>query len=154
MGRPKLSFDARFWEKTVPEPNSGCLLWDGGADVDGYGITSALGHSMRTHRVAWIIQRGPIPDGMQVLHRCDVPPCVNVNHLFLGTNEDNRLDQLCKGRSCSGERNGRAKLTSNSVREIRFLSLSVPGPILARRYGVTHRLIYLIRDRKAWKHLT
>lgn len=152
MGRPKLSFDAQFWANTAPEPNNGCLLWAAGVDDDGYGITNALGRSMRAHRVAWQVQRGDIPAGMQVLHRCDVPPCVNVDHLFLGTSRDNRLDQWKKGRSCAGERNGRAKLKASDIAEIRTaFSYGTTRAALARKHDVTWRTISLIVSGFGWR---
>ena len=64
---------------------------------DGYGVFSE-GKDIRAHRRAWEAFYGPIPTGMHVLHHCDNPPCVNVNHLFLGTDADNNADMMAKGR--------------------------------------------------------
>lgn len=94
----------RFARHTIPEPNTGCLLWTGGAAPGGYGafpIRKRLpGDPVggRAHRVAWEMAHGPIPDGLFVCHRCDTPACVNVDHLFLGTPLDNMRDCIAKGR--------------------------------------------------------
>jgi hypothetical protein len=92
----------RFMAKVSPEPTSGCWLWTGALGMDGYGIRVHLHGEerkpRRAHRASWEIFRGPIPDGLWVLHRCDNPPCVNPDHLFLGTQTDNIRDAVRKGR--------------------------------------------------------
>lgn len=90
---------ARVAERYIPEPNTGCWLWTGGIDRKGYGMSSRkLYGEASAHRLLWSIHRGPIPDGLNVLHRCDTPPCVNPDHLFLGTHKDNATDRDRKGR--------------------------------------------------------
>ncbi|MCK5602937.1 HNH endonuclease [Candidatus Pacearchaeota archaeon] len=61
---------------------------------------------MRAHRVSWLIHKGSIPDELLILHKCDIPSCVNPNHLFLGTHADNLRDRDVKGRAASGNKNG------------------------------------------------
>lgn len=95
-------------ERSVPEPNTGCWLWLGVLSPRGYGKLKSRGHSMAAHRASYISFRGPIPGGLCVLHRCDNPPCVNPDHLWLGTNADNSADMVAKGRSARGERHGSA----------------------------------------------
>jgi hypothetical protein len=96
--------EERFWAKTEPEPNSGCLLWTANVSRMGYGriqIGSKKNGTRRmvsAHRVAWTLMRGDIPGGLFVCHRCDVKTCVNVNHLFTGTHIDNMRDASRKGR--------------------------------------------------------
>lgn len=90
----------------MPEPNTGCWLWLRGTDSDGYGEIKYEGRPWRAHRLSWTAYRGPIPHGLQVLHRCDTPSCCNPDHLFLGTNNDNHLDKIRKGRQATGDRNG------------------------------------------------
>jgi hypothetical protein len=85
---------------------NGCLEWINGTDGRGYGWIHVDGKTVKTHRVAWILANGPIPEGLGVLHRCDNPPCGETEpseaypdgHLFLGTPADNTADMLSKGR--------------------------------------------------------
>lgn len=96
----------RFFEKTCPEPNSGCLLWVGACDVHGYGVFSVVGkrYGVRAHRMAWVLANGSIPDGMHVLHHCDVTLCVNIRHLYLGRDAENRRDMAVRGRGHTSKR--------------------------------------------------
>jgi hypothetical protein len=141
----------RFLSKTIPEPNSGCLLWTAGVDDWGYGQFSVGGRKLRAHRVAWVKVHGEIPKGMLVLHRCDTPPCVNVDHLFLGTNDDNMRDMVEKGRAACGEALVQSKLTEDDVRAIRKDPRDTV--VLGREYGVDHTSIGRIKRRVTWKHV-
>jgi hypothetical protein len=85
-------------DHVIPEPNSGCLLWEGWFKGNGYAGIQRDGKSVYVHRLVWEEAHGPIPDGMHVLHRCDVRLCVNIDHLFLGTRLDNMQDMAAKGR--------------------------------------------------------
>lgn len=80
-------------------PGQDCWEWKG-AKVGGteYGSFNVAGKRLRSNRAAWLLLRGPIPDGLHVLHRCDNPPCCNPDHLFLGTQLDNIRDAIAKGR--------------------------------------------------------
>lgn len=81
------------------EVQDDCWVWVKGANNSGYGLFYTSGKKIRAHRFAWELFFGPIPPGLSVLHRCDVPPCVNPDHLFLGTNYDNIQDMIRKGRA-------------------------------------------------------
>jgi hypothetical protein len=110
------------------------------------------------HRASWGIFCGDIPDGLQVLHACDTPCCVNPAHLFLGTNQDNVNDKVLKGRQFKGEQASRLqvcllvsgknsmKLTDDDVLRIRQ-SLSIGGTLrgIAEKFGVTNSLILKIK---------
>jgi hypothetical protein len=91
---------ARFWAKV--RKGDGCWEWQASRNSSGYGWFRFGPQGSRTptgaHRVSYVLTKGPIPEGMQVLHRCDNPPCVNPSHLFLGTNDDNHADKVAKGR--------------------------------------------------------
>jgi hypothetical protein len=99
------------WQaRLLPEPNGGCWLWEG-AIIRGYGRIrnpGAWNTYSFVHRLAWEEANGPIPDGLHVLHRCDVTSCCNPDHLFLGTQLDNNSDMFAKGR---GRTNGNEQKT-------------------------------------------
>lgn len=140
-----------FWDKVLPEPNSGCWLWTGATHHSGHGIFSVNHRTLGAHRWAWIHYRGPIPDGLYVCHKCDVPPCVNPDHLFLGTQLDNLQDMAAKGRGCLGEKNGRSTLTRDQVIEIKLSSDN--APVIAMRYGIHRNSVYRIKSGERWGHL-
>jgi len=160
MARPSRPVEVRFAESYTPEPNSGCFLWIGTLDAYGYGdfvirkITVSKGvyrkERIKAHRFAWELDRGPIPDGLQVLHRCDVPACVNPDHLFLGTPTDNMADRDAKERQARGEIFGRG-LTEADVLAIRASSETQAK--LAERYGVVFQTISDIQRRVTWRHV-
>lgn len=85
--------------RNLEDRDSGCIEWTGRTLPRGYGAVYVDGKQVLTHRLAWTLANGPIPDGLHVLHHCDNPPCCNVEHLFLGTNADNAADRDAKGRA-------------------------------------------------------
>jgi hypothetical protein len=93
-----MSLEERFASKLVPAAN-GCIEWGASRFPQGYGQIKVNYQNRKAHRVAWELAHGPIPDGLVVCHRCDNPPCCNVDHLFLGTHSDNTRDMHAKGRA-------------------------------------------------------
>lgn len=93
----------RLEYRSVPEPNTGCLLWTASVDGCGYGTIRCGEKVLRAHRVAWEVENGPIPDGLLVCHTCDTPCCINTKHLYLGTDQTNMEDRAARWR---GYRNG------------------------------------------------
>ena len=93
-----------------------CVEWSGGRNQQGYGLLQVNRRRYVAHRWAWEQAHGPIPEGMHVLHRCDNPPCYNVDHLFLGTHQDNMTDMTTKGRARGG--GGVGKLRNLDVAKI------------------------------------
>ena len=138
----------------VPEPNTGCWLWERHSNRLGYGRIRHNGEARQAHRVSFELRNGPVPAGMFVCHRCDTPSCINPDHLFLGTPADNCHDMIRKGRQVTlrGENAAGAKLTNDQVRAIR----TVPRyhgvcADLGRRYGVHESHISRIRSgKKFW----
>lgn len=98
-GRPNLSSVADVLahnSQFVTE--CGCQIWTAATSMKGYGQFNKGGKDYLAHRASWTISHGPIPAGLWVLHRCDTPPCINPDHLFLGTAADNTADMIRKGR--------------------------------------------------------
>jgi hypothetical protein len=138
---------------SIPEPNSGCLLWTGAAHRLGYGQVVIRGKKFLATRLAWELAHGPIPAGLCICHKCDVAACINVAHLFLGTQRDNMIDKIRKGRANMprGTQRPDAKLTEEKVRAIRSDPRSVRA--IARDYGVVHGTIVGIKSRRDWAHV-
>ena len=148
------SLDERFREKYTLEPNTGCWLWTGYANQDGYGLIKVDGRVFRAHRVAWQLAGLKISDGLHVLHRCDNPPCVNPAHLFLGTPLDNARDRDSKGRknSATGESVHTAKLTAAVVVAIRQeLADGATTRAVSRKYGIGWSTAKDIKAKKTWR---
>lgn len=131
-----------FHSMYIPEPNSGCYLWEGPLHNWGYGWFHINGEHHRAHRYAWSLVNGPVPDGLHVLHRCDTPGCVNPDHLFVGTHKKNMEDKAQKGRVRGGKRYV-ACLTDSQARMIRqiYTTWNISQREIARRVGVSQRTI-------------
>lgn len=175
--------EIRFMSQVIPEPNSGCWLWLGHAMKGYYG--SLRGRfwvdydpgQILAHRASYLMFKGKIPEGVLVLHKCDVSLCVNPDHLYLGNHSDNVKDMVDRGRAffqrhptqCAsalekgrqfnfghqrtrGEKNPKARLSWDQVREIRIDSRSAVK--LSPIYGVSMTAIYNIRRGKTWKEKT
>jgi hypothetical protein len=175
QGRPSL--EERFWP-LVQKQDEGCWLWIGNRVHSGYGRLTYDSKTDRAHRISWRLTYGEIPDGLLVCHRCDNPPCVRPEHLFLGTNKDNMQDMASKHRGVEGDKHwlrkhperarrgkpfysGRgeelhnAKLTEEAVRDIRarWVPRKVTYAMLGEEYGVTDMCISAVVRRKTWAHV-
>lgn len=139
-----------------PLPDA-CLHWKKARMPNGYGVFFVEGPLDRwlAHRYAWTLCYGPIPEGMQVLHRCDRRDCVNPWHLFLGTQADNMADMHAKKRGTYGERVHNAKLTPELVRAIRemYAMGDISYEALGRQFGVSGSVIHDVIRRITWKHI-
>lgn len=134
----------RFYSARHP---SGCLIWTGAVNPDGYGKI-CIGHSkvFRAHRVAWELKNGPIPPGAHILHKCDVPSCIEPSHLFLGDHKENMSDRAKKLRAAK-------KLTPSLIRKIRK-ETNLSQAKIAKKYRISQGTVWDIKSRKTWKHIS
>lgn len=147
-----------FDERYSPEPISGCWLWAGTYQSQGYGVANHKKVKGLAHRLSYTLHKGPIPDGMHVCHTCDNPACVNPDHLWIGTHQDNHKDKVNKGRASGGSLKGMAhnmrKLTDDSVREIRRLcSDGFTQTGVGRLFGVSQGQVWAIVTGRNWGHV-
>lgn len=150
--------EIRFHAYVGPTTPEGCNLWTGNTNNRGYGMLNAMktrGIQILAHRLAWELANGPVPDGMDVLHRCDNRSCVNAAHLFVGTAADNVADMIAKGRQKLGEQCRQAKVTEKMVREIRtrYAQGTISQSQLAEEFGISQSAICMITKMQRWKHI-
>lgn len=142
------SLPERFAEKCGPLLNNGCIEWQAGRMPHGYGqIQGGRKGSQKllAHRVAYELAKGPIPSGLNVLHRCDNPSCVNHEHLFIGTQQDNVTDMVSKGRQSWKDRQPWQKLSVNDAVKIKRLRrLGYKQQKIADLFGVSRSLISML----------
>lgn len=151
--------EATFW--ALGEPDGTCLIWPRSGNQGGYGHAWYGGRLWQVHRLAYSLRWGDIPDGMCVLHYCDVRRCYNPDHLWLGTRGDNNTDRSVKGRTARlhGASNRNARLTADQAdavaREYRPRYATCPGPNgstrwrsnaneLTEAYGISRTVLYRI----------
>lgn len=149
---PRLTTREGFWMLTG-EAVDGCILWMGRRDERGYGrIGWNAKQNQRAHRVAWELERGPIPGGMCVLHHCDTPACVNPDHLFIGTQAENIADRHAKGRTVDPP--SRRKLSDEQVKAMReaYANGLTQGAI-ANHFGVSRGNVSKIVNRRSYTHV-
>lgn len=151
------SLETRFW--AAVDKSGDCWLWEGTVNYlrGGYGKIRNENKTRRTHRVAWELTYGPIPAGLNVCHKCDVPRCVRPDHLFLGTPKRNTADMDAKGRrgygrgGAQGESNGMAKLSTLQVEEIRSrFEAGERQKDIAVDLGMSRAQVCRIVNGKAW----
>lgn len=162
----------RLWSGM--DKSGDCWVWTGKVTKAGYGVISVRGKEWSTHRLAYTLAKGPIPDRLDVLHSCDNPPCGRPDHLSVGTALENTKDMLQKGRgtkpptfsggdhplrrrpglACHGQAHPKAKLTEQQVLQIRKEhAAGISYSELAGRYEVDKSNIAAIVTRKTWRHL-
>jgi hypothetical protein len=134
----------KMFARCVPEPNSGCWLWDGAWMSGGYGNVKVKGRAMTAHRLAFQLAGG---DGEErdICHRCDTPSCCNPDHLFAATHQENMRDALQK------QRWRNLKLTAKQALNIRADTRSARE--IAVDYGVVDDTVRNIKSGHTWKHL-
>ena len=130
-----------FWDKV--DKSGDCWIWTGGKTPYGYGNTVKNG-VRQAHRISYTLTYGEIPDGLFICHKCDNPPCVNPDHLFLGTHADNMADSARKGRA--------HKLHKNDVERILdILRCGVKQQPIADYFMVDRRTISKVKNNKYWR---
>ncbi len=163
MPPPVRPIEERFLEK-IDKTSSphGCWIWTSCKEREGYGCMQILTHGKRkwkrAHRIAWCLYRGPIPDGMEVIHNCpggDNKACCNPDHLLLATRKEHAEDTKAKGQylHLSGTANGRSKLNPNKIREARRLrNLGYSFRMITEQIGcVTAGTIQRALSGKTWR---
>lgn len=144
----RVNLKERFDSKWMPEPFSGCWIWTAATNRQGYGLFHVGTKHTAAARVSWELYNGEIPLGKYVCHKCDIPICVNPNHLFIGTQTDNMRDMSAKGRYSTPS----AKLSEQDVIAIR--SDDRLQRIIAEAYGVQQPAISRIKAAKRWRNLS
>lgn len=144
------SFEDRVAHHGYRLTDEGCWEWGGGRFDSGYGQVRIYGKTRRAHRLAYETWVGPIPEDMVVRHKCDNPPCINPEHLELGTPLDNTRDMVKRNR-----RRGNRRLSEEDVRTLRSLySSGTPLSKLADLYPqVTRGHLRDIINGRSWSHL-
>ncbi len=156
MNTLKEIFEGKFTRRS----KNNCWLWEGSRQTNGYGRIGFNKKYYKAHRLSYAFYKGDVPNDLEVCHKCDNPPCINPNHLFLVTHQENIQNMIDKGRSNfvgspPGEKAGSTKLTDKQVREIRakYKPKIYNMSTLAKQYKVSKVCIFLILKRKNWKHL-
>lgn len=141
----------RFWSKV--QKSDGCWEWTAGKYANGYGCFHIYGDPIKAHRFSWMIHYGEFSPEMNVCHKCDNKSCVRPDHLFLGTQVDNILDAVRKGRRMGaiGYKSPERKLTEEDVRNIRNSKSS--SYRLAEAFGVSGPTIRQILQGKTYKEV-
>jgi len=142
--------------------DSGCWMWSGARKncrrgTHRYGWVTFNGKQMSAHRAVWILFYGEIENGKVICHRCDEPGCVNPDHLFIGTQADNVVDMIVKGRNRVGSavrksdgRPVRSKLSDNDIALVRSLrALGVWQKDIAKNFNVSQSCISNILNGKS-----
>ena len=156
------TIEQRFWRFVNKTEN--CWLWTGApCGSYNYGRIGTGPNVIMAHKFSYELHYGKIPDGLQVLHKCDVALCVNPDHLFLGTQKDNMQDAIEKGRHTTqkpdlsfiprGEKHSRAKLTEADILKIRMSFGNIPTGQIKTKFKISYQQIYMIVKRRYWKHI-
>lgn len=170
LGNGKIVIDNKVWfgqtRVVKPDPitaiftrftidKNDCWIWNGAVHRDGYAKYDIMGKTKSVHRFLYETFFGPIAKGLNYCHTCDVKLCINPAHAFIGTHQDNSNDMKKKGRSLAGERNHKAKVTSDDVLKIRELrEKGSTYESIGKVFGLTKSGVYSICKKRIWKTLS
>lgn len=137
---------------------NGCIVWTGYKGACDYGVIGYKNKQWKTHRLIWTLAHGAIPEKMKILHKCDNPPCINIEHLFMGTQQDNVRDMIKKSRGgwpgTPGSLHHAAKLNEKIVLTMRVLrKKNMSFNEIAKKFGVTTRTAWRAITGRTWKHV-
>jgi hypothetical protein len=149
-----VSIEERFNKKLGKPDKNGCIKWKGWKNDDGYGKFSIDKKYKFAHRYAYELLVGKIPEGKNVLHKCDVRDCCNTEHLYIGTQHENNKDSHQRNRrSSKGSKNGYAKLKEKDVLWIKSMFNKISCASLSRMFNVSESCIHDIKHGRSWKDL-
>jgi hypothetical protein len=139
---------AHLASRTIRDEKTGCLVWQRAKSRTGYGIAHYGGRTRLAHRLSYEANCGPVPNGLHVLHVCDNRPCIAIEHLFLGTQQDNISDMHRKGRG----RWPTPVLNAQLVGEMkRRFALGQSAGEVAKLFGKPYRSVYAVKIGHTWK---
>ena len=155
----------RLLSRVIVDQSTGCWNWTGATIKFGYGRIGVDKHTYSAHRLSYEVFRGEIPEGLCVCHRCDNPPCINPDHLFLGTHSDNMQDAYRKGRILppegdmsqykKGHKAFNRVLPDNQVVEIkRMLKNDIAPSVIARKMNLKRQVVADIKRGQAYFDIT
>jgi len=140
-----------------PEPNTGCWIYAGRVAKSGHGIGRFTDKIQLAHRFSYLQHYGQFNPELHVLHKCDVPCCVNPDHLYLGDQRQNNIDRDTRGRqkTARGVEHKLSRLTENDVRVIRLMHdpKLCSSRILAKMFSVSQKVIMNIIRKKSYKNV-
>jgi hypothetical protein len=150
-----IPIEERFLEYVGETTSEGCIIWKGCTNDAGYGIireSTADGNNVLAHRYAFVQAGGVLEDGQCALHHCDNPPCINPEHLYAGTRDDNAKDRVARNRGRKGETIPWAKLKNVDIPVIqKLIKDGVPYTTIQKTYPVAISTFSQIKHGQRWK---
>lgn len=152
----KFSPEFKEWFESHLQPDGECILWMGSRYAHGYGkvVYGQRAICGMAHRISFELYNAEIPAGLLALHICDNRPCVNPNHIVLGTNKANMYDMKRKHRAAAGERHHASRLTMEQAHRIREAAQNFDYAThghIAKQFGVSRSTVTKIISGKAYK---
>lgn len=140
---------------TLPDSYDVCWVWNGACVSDGYGTANVGGKQIRAHRLSYKTFVGEIPNGLVVRHTCDNPPCINPQHLLVGTTRDNVQDRTDRNRGSRAGNGGHIQPKKLSIEQaIEIYNSTGSGVLIGAKFGVSKNMVYNIRRGMSWGSIT